>query len=403
MGNGVLLNLICCNSKKAPESEDIDINKNKKENNIINSRDNNIDDKNISNNEINKINMKNKYKKIKTQYNQSSDKKKMNKNNDALSNKDPNISLYNNTFQILNNTQQFISISNKINLFKNNLVNNNNNNQAYKYKSYFNSIIDLKNSSIIKLSRVPSSIEEIFQLNIKTRLILSGELFLNDIIEIDKFGIKNGLRKKHDGVAIFGIKNNKVKSKSCIYDYLIDFRNEDNPKKAPDGKVFEIFLDKKEKVYILSFSHNSLLLYYKINNSFFFDIDKKYYLILGDIFLTIGVKKSSTSNERMINIQVETEDEKPKKYSFERKDLPIKIGRINSNINIPNPSISKTHGIIDISNNMFYYNDMKSTNGSTLLLKEDDVLKIQGEMNFKLDDFSFKIKEIENEDEDEGK
>jgi hypothetical protein len=259
MGNGVLLNLICCNSQKAPKSEDIDINKNKKENNIINSRDINIDDKNINNDEINKINMKNKYKKIKTQYNHSSDKKKMNKNNDSLSNKDPNISLYNNTFQILNNTQQFISISNKINLFKNNLVNNNNNNQAYKYKSYFNSIIDLKNSSIIKLSRVPSSIEEIFQLNIKTRLILSGELFLNDIIEIDKFGMKNGLRKKHDGIAIFGINNNKVKSKSCIYDYLIDFKNEDNPKKARDGKVFEIFLDKKEKVYILSFSHKSLL------------------------------------------------------------------------------------------------------------------------------------------------
>ena len=61
------------------------------------------------------------------------------------------------------------------------------------------------------------------------------------------------------------------------------------------------------------------------------------------------------------------------------------------------------HGIIDISNNMFYYNDMKSTNGSTLLLKEDDVLKIQGEMNFKLNDISFKIKEIEDKDEDGGK
>jgi len=395
MGNGVLFNMICCNVDRAAESEDIDINKNVKEKNIINSKDDNSDDKNIINEEINKVNMKNNFIPIKTQCNQCSDKKKINNNNDSASNIDPNISLYNNTFQILNNTQQFISISNKINLFKNNLVNNNNN-QAYK--SFFNSKIDLKNSSIFNVSRIHSNIEDLFQINVKTKLILSGELFLNDIIEIDKFGMKNGLRKKHDGIAIFGIKNNKENSKISIYDYLIDIKQDENHKKSKAGKVFEIFLDKKQKVYVLYFSHNSLLLYYKINNSLFFDIDKEYYLILGDIFLTIGVKKSSNSNEKVINIQVDTEDDKPKKYSFERKDIPIKIGRVNSNINISKPSISKAHGIIDISNNMFFYNDLKSTNGSTLLLKEDDILKIKGEMNFKLDDISFKIKEIENEE-----
>jgi len=387
--------MICCNVDRAAESEDIDINKNVKEKNIINSKDDNSDDKNIINEEINKVNMKNNFIPIKTQYNQYSDKKKINNNNDSASNIDPNISLYNNTFQILNNTQQFISISNKINLFKNNLVNNNNN-QAYK--SFFNSKIDLKNSSIFNVSRIHSNIEDLFQINVKTKLILSGELFLNDIIEIDKFGMKNGLRKKHDGIAIFGIKNNKENSKISIYDYLIDIKQDENHKNSKAGKVFEIFLDKKQKVYVLYFSHNSLLLYYKINNSLFFDIDKEYYLILGDIFLTIGVKKSSNSNEKVINIQVDTEDDKPKKYSFERKDIPIKIGRVNSNINISKPSISKAHGIIDISNNMFFYNDLKSTNGSTLLLKEDDILKIKGEMNFKLDDISFKIKEIENEE-----
>ena len=40
---------------------------------------------------------------------------------------------------------------------------------------------------------------------------------------------------------------------------------------------------------------------------------------------------------------------------------------------------------------------MKSTNGSTLLIKEDDIMKIKGEMNFKLEDISFNIKEIGNE------
>ena len=85
-----------------------------------------------------------------------------------------------------------------------------------------------------------------------------------------------------------------------------------------------------------------------------------------------------------------------KNILLKKKDIPIRIGRVNSSINIPKPSISKNHGIIDISNNLFFYNDMKSTNGSTLLLKEDDYLKIKGEMNFKLEDFSFKIKEVEN-------
>ena len=393
MGNNILYSMICCNSQKSTQMEDVDINKNIKENNnVINYKDVNLNDININKDEINKIKQKSNYKKVKTLSNITSNKKKSKKNDDTKSQKDPNIALYNNTFQILNNTQQFISISNKINLFKNNLANNNK-----IYKSCNNSKIDFKNSSVF--SRI-NNIEDIFQLNIKTKLILSGELFLNEIIEIDKFGMKNGLRKKHDGNSIFGIKNNNDNTNQCIYDYLIDLKNEENishlNKKLNIGKVFEIFLDKKDKIYVLYFSHSSLLLYYKIKNSLFFDEDKEYYLILGDIFLTIEVKPSFNSNEKIINIKVEIEDEKPKKYSFERKDIPIKIGRVNSSINIPKNSISKTHGIIDISNNIFFYKDMKSTNGSTLLLKEDDYLRIKGEMNFKLEDISFKIKEVEN-------
>ena len=38
-----------------------------------------------------------------------------------------------------------------------------------------------------------------------------------------------------------------------------------------------------------------------------------------------------------------------------------------------------------------------STNGSTLLIREDDSLKIKGEMNFKLENISFKIKEVYDE------
>jgi len=395
MGNGVLLNMICCNSHKTTQMDDVDINKNIKENNNnIDYKDDNLDDNNINQDGKNEINQKkSNFKKTKTHSKRCSNPRKIKTKDDTQSHRDPNIALYNNTFQILNNTQQFISISNKINLFKNNLGNNNK-----IYKSYNNSKFDFQNNSVF--SRI-NNIEDIFQININSKLILSGELFLNEKIEIDKFGMKNGLRKKHDGISIFGIKNNNDNNNPCIYDYLIDLKNEENTsrlnKKKNIGKVFEIFLDIKNQIYVLYFAHSSLLLYYKIKNPFFFDEDKEYYLILGDIFLTVEVKPSFiNSNEKVINIKVEIEDEKPKKYSFERKDIPVRIGRVNSHINIPKPSISKTHGIIDISNNIFFYNDMKSTNGSTLLIKEDDYLRIKGEMNFKLEEISFKIKEVEN-------
>ena len=88
------------------------------------------------------------------------------------------------------------------------------------------------------------------------------------------------------------------------------------------------------------------------------------------------------------------EDEKPKKYTFEQKDVPIKIGRVNCTINIPKASISKLHSIIEFSDDNYVYKDANSTNGSTLLIKEDDILKLKGEMNYKLEEISFKIKEI---------
>ena len=78
---------------------------------------------------------------------------------------------------ILNNTQQFISISNKINLFKNNLVNNKNNNI---YKSFNNSLIDFKNS-IISHSKI-NSIEDLFQL-----APYASNKKINEIIKLNQF------------------------------------------------------------------------------------------------------------------------------------------------------------------------------------------------------------------------
>ena len=77
--------------------------------------------------------------------------------------------------------------------------------------------------------------------------------------------------------------------------------------------------------------------------------------------------------------------------------MPIKIGRVNCHIEIKNPSISKLHGIIDYTNGNYYYKDCNSTNGSTLLIREDDTLKIKGEMSLKLDDASFTITEVDDD------
>ena len=77
--------------------------------------------------------------------------------------------------------------------------------------------------------------------------------------------------------------------------------------------------------------------------------------------------------------------------------MPIKIGRVNCNIEILKPSISKLHSIIEFKDDNYCYKDCGSTNGSTLLIREDDSLQIMGEMSFKLEDTFFKIKEIDDD------
>lgn len=390
MGNGIPFKTICCNPNlnKNFQKEDIYINQNSKDNNDIKSI--NFEKRNINLEEI-KINNQNIIKKKKTFLNDFSVNESKNNylnllRRDSGSQRDPNISLFNNTFQILNNTQQYISFSN-MNVLKNNLMQNSFLPSMYKSKI---------NNSVINLNKINRNLDDNMT-DVNTKLILTGDLFNKKIIEIDKYGMKNSLRKTNDGITIFGYNDNN-KSNKDLFDYYLDLKiakkEKNNRKSKKQCKVFLIYLDKKEKIFVLNFIHNSLILYYKINDSLFFDYDKDYYLILGDVFLTINTKKYINSSENLINIQVEVENEKPKKYIFEKKDVPIKIGRSNCTISIQKQSISKFHSIIDFSNDIFIYKDNKSTNGSTLLIKEDDILKIKGEMNFKLEDLSFKINEI---------
>jgi hypothetical protein len=378
MGNGVINKMIkCCNSKKDLQDGEISIEKNT----IINYK---LSDSNNQNINEEENQHKNDQKVITTKSKQSSVSLSLNKGKklfmgDNNSNKDPNVSICINTFK-LNNS----------NLIKNNLVQNNINNNNKFYSN--NPIEEMRyKNSLVNCNDI--------NIDMKTKLILTGDLFSNKSLEIDKYGMKNGLRQKHDGLTIFGIKedNDKTTQNSSNYDYYLDLEKiEESGNAKLKGKIFEIYLNKINKKYTLYFLNETLILYYKINNNVFFDTEKDYYLILGDIFLTIQVKKSTKLNEKTIHIQAEVENEKPKKYSFTPKETPIKIGRVNCHITIEKPSISKLHSIIDFMDDNFYYKDCESTNGSTLLIREDDTLNIKGEMSFKLEDISFKIKEVDD-------
>ena len=100
------------------------------------------------------------------------------------------------------------------------------------------------------------------------------------------------------------------------------------------------------------------------------------------------------SKKLKIHIEVKYENEKTKKFSFEFKDIPIKIGKENCDINIPKSTISKMHCLIEYDKFNFWFKDENSKNGSTLVIKEDDFLKIEGKMNFKLEDIPFTIEEM---------
>jgi hypothetical protein len=382
MGNGAYINLIrCCKPNKEFKNGDIFIGKSGGSNQYIEfSHQKKVNEKEAGNKIDEKI--------IQTKSKHSSGSgsiiktKQIYAGENTSSNINPNVSISNNTNQMNNS-----------NIFKNNLKQNNLNNNLPN----LNQIDELRyRNSVIIFNKYSNN----YSFEIKTKLLLSGDLFPNQKIEIDKFGMKNGLRKKNDGLSIFGLKDNNENQNSPPSDYYFDIDKFDENSEVDvkaSGRVFEIYLSKISRRYTLYFLHPSLILYYKINNDICFEVEKDYFIIIGDIFLTIQVKNDKDSNEKIIIIQIELENEKPQKYTFAQRDMPIKIGRVNCNIEIRKPSISKLHSIIEFKDDNYYYKDCGSTNGSTLLIREDDSLTIMGEMSFKLEDVFFRIKEVDDD------
>jgi hypothetical protein len=265
--------------------------------------------------------------------------------------------------------------------------------------------VEEEKKNIITISDMSFYSEKNEQKENFSKLLLTGDLFYGKEIIINDCGMVNSKRNKKDGYTVFGLKNSVDISGQLNNDFIINFKRdieEIGNVDTESGKVFEIKFNKERKEYTLYFVNPFLYIYYKITNYVYFYPGKDYYLFVGKIFFSIAIEKKG--NEQIINIQVDNtckDISNPEKinqqYSFSSENKPlIKIGRIDCDINICEKCISKIHGIIEFSkiNQKYYYKDMKSTNGTTLLIKKGDFLKIKGEMYFKLEDVTFKIQEI---------
>ena len=365
----------CCNIYKSYKKSDIEIKKVKTENENLATYILSEKNTQINHNNNNSILSKNKYLDLNNSKNdEEADKKSA-------------------TFP---KNIQNLSISNDNNI--------NINDESKKSQRNLLKLPELKNT-VLSLSEIPllSEMEEKKEENF-SKLLLTGDLFFGKELIITDSGMINSKKNKKDGFTIFGLRNSKDIPELNI-DFIINF---DKPTEefgnieALSGKVFEIIFNKKTKEYTLFFVNPYLYLYYKINNFIYFFPQRDYFLFVGKIFLSINIEK--VDSDQIINIQVDNTAEKKEenkeeinnKYKFNQNKNTIKIGRINCDINIPEKCISKIHGIIEFSkiNQQFYYKDMNSTNGTTLLIKKDDFIKISGEMNFKLEDVNFKIQEI---------
>ena len=396
---------ICCNHLPPPFKKDIEFKKNetkKDTNDTITVTV--LDDLNNINTNTNKKSLRienNKFTKTQTVHSSTSIQKYKNKSSSGrgvnnISIKDEQNLTTNDHNNNLSNTISK-NINNESNI-KNSTDDINNMNSNIKIElAKKTEKVSMQDLNIISDNNKKNNDEET-----GSKLLLSGELFFQKELIINIHGLKNSLRKKADNIVFFGLKECMDYKGNSFNDYIINYKSKydemgDEVMNSNTGRIFKIYFNKKLKEYMLYFMHSSLLLYYKINNFIYFDPGKDYFLILGSIFLTVYVEKNLTSTkDKIINILVELENEEPKRYTFNQNQTPITIGRLNCEVVIPKSSVSKHHSVIEFSNSleMFYYKDLGSVNGSTLIIKEDDYLKIKGEMNFKLEDVPFKILEV---------
>ena len=289
-----------------------------------------------------------------------------------------------------NNNKKELNSSNNNNINKNN--NHNYNNNTYNKLN--------ENPSNINLTQISfGNLDYSFGNNLITsnKLLLRGNLFFNKELIITQNGLINSLRKKTDGQTYFGVSDLKDYTGTFYNDFILNITEEKNENEivSHTGRIFGISYSKITNDYQIYLMNTNYFLNYEINTLFYFQNEKENLIILGKILITI-IQREITK-EKFLEIKVEVEGEnEDKTFNFQKKDSPITIGRINCSINLNYSFISKKHSLIEFSEqyNKFYYKDLMSTNGSVLILKEDDTLKIKGDMKFKLNDINFHILEL---------
>jgi hypothetical protein len=231
------------------------------------------------------------------------------------------------------------------------------------------------------------------------KLLLTGELFFNKELIITHYGLINSRRQKNDNQTFFGITEGNDYTGTPYNDFIINLQNENNEDKIPsNGRIFGISYSKKTHDYQLYILNGNYYIYYEIRDSLYFFNNKEYLFLLGRTFLTVTQK--DINKVKSLEIKMESEDDNnidPNKVlNYNKNDSPITIGRINSKININSTCISKQHAVIEFNEEegKFLFKDLQSTNGSILIMKDDDVIKLNGFMKFKLNDILFNILEL---------
>ena len=221
-------------------------------------------------------------------------------------------------------------------------------------------------------------------------LILEGDIFYNKTIKIDKIGIKDENRINKNGITIFGVSDDF--NDNCGIDFNLNLSKKKlKNKKDTNIPIFKIEFIKEDVNYILSLINKDIKILLLIENDFLIDNNSNLNFMIGKI----QIKIISPKNEKDEIFYVETEG---KNYKFNKKELPLTIGRGNSNINIKHNSISKIHAVIDFNNdsNSLFIRDNESTNGTFFLIDDNfPFIYLLSDCTMKIFDSKFTIKIID--------
>lgn len=316
-----------------------------------------------------------------------------------------------------------------------------------------NDIITRKSESYVSFSNIKVQESEqsaqIFDTEIVSthEIQLTGEIFWNKEIVIDKFGLKMAKRKNKSGTTNFGIIQQYNDKNEPMVDFLLNFDTLVKPEIDYNDIIFEITFDRENDCYMFRVLSKIVKILNLIDYEFFFPDNSIQNFLIGKVMVeirTIDIQNinnkseeaessnnNSNKNDSIVNMIVNSSsrcgrNKSPKKsqskssrrrydgennkkilvkvyiedkwvdYEFTKFDMPVTIGRKNSTISIKNNSISKNHCIInyDTRYQQFYMKDLDSTNGTFFQMEENSMIEISKLKIFKVFESKFTINEV---------